>query len=200
LASQEGLYCTELEMEAQLIGRCDAGRLYPNTVFGRCETCLFQQPFALQLTVQILIHGISSASSCQAVRTISPATSIKCQPFLGANKRRRIRAKWTNDCVGRISEVLVHVLRSSKVDFVVHEMGTYRFSIFGGNVLGPSHMVVPPSVTGLAASLKMIPQIAPGNVVVDTARWLLWRHIGRLQLPPVKCASCSVVVTVIPDG
>jgi hypothetical protein len=43
----------------------------------RCETCLFQQPFALQLAVQILMHGIYSGSSCQAVRTVSLATSIK---------------------------------------------------------------------------------------------------------------------------
>lgn len=70
-------HCTELEMEVQLIGKRDAGRLYPNTVFKRCETCLFEQPFALHLAVQILMHGISSGSSCQAVRTISPATSIR---------------------------------------------------------------------------------------------------------------------------
>jgi hypothetical protein len=44
---------------------------------GGFETCLFQQPVALQLAVQILIHGISSGSSCQTIRTVSPATCIK---------------------------------------------------------------------------------------------------------------------------
>jgi len=43
---------------------------------GGVRPACFSSQFALQLTVQILIHGISSGPICQAVRTISPATFI----------------------------------------------------------------------------------------------------------------------------
>lgn len=111
--------------------------------------CFSNRP-ALQLAVQVLIHGISGFS-CQAFRTVSPATSIKCvNHFWGLKRDGELELNGLMIAFVEYVQFLCTYYGHQKLTLiVVHEICTYRFSIFeGNNVLGSSHLVVPPSVTG----------------------------------------------------
>jgi hypothetical protein len=86
LAFQEELYSTELDTGAHLTGRRGTVRLYPDTMFRRLETCLFQQPACTATRcpsvntwyLWLQLPSLQDGFPCHLYQM--------CQPFLGTKK------------------------------------------------------------------------------------------------------------------